>query len=190
LKKFEAAANEPDAPLGQVAVLHLDRALAHLEAARYKEALSEASKALELADGGKLPAGAATNTRRLALAARVTAEARMGQVDAAQKTVDALQQEATSRPDNPGLQSSMHYALGMLSVAKKDLTGASSHFAQCSSLDAYCGWQRVVAAEKSGDKAAIQAARDRLLRVYQRDPIYLYVRSKAAPVKAAPRQTN
>ena len=76
LKKFEATTNEPDVPSGQAATAHLDRALVYLETARYKEALSEASKALEVADSGKLPPAPTIQFRRLALAARVTAEAK------------------------------------------------------------------------------------------------------------------
>ena len=189
LKRFDAAAKEPDTQPVQMAQMSVDRALVYVETARYKEALAQASDALQLVDSGKLPPGGATNIRNLALVSRIAAEAKMGQADAAQKTVDAFQGEASSHPDNPTVQSSLHFALGMLSVAKKDLAGAAAHFAQCSSLDSYCRWQQVLAAEKAGDKAASQAARDQLLRVYQRDPVYLYVRSKAAPVKA-PRQSN
>jgi len=50
-------------------------------------------------------------------------------------------------------------------------------------------WQEVVAAEKAGDRAGADAARAELLRVYRRDPVYLYVRSRLAK-PAAPRTTS
>ena len=189
LKRFDAAAQESGVTPSEVARMHLDRAFVYTETARYPDALSQLSAALTLADSGKLPPSAATNIRHLALAGRTTVEAKTGQVAAAQKSVEALQKEAASRSDNPLVQSSLHMAMGMLSVAQKDLAGAAAHFKQCTAQDSYCHWQHVLVADKGTDKAAAQAVRDELLRVNLRDPIFLYVRSKAAP-KTAPRLTN
>ena len=108
---------------------------------------------------------------------------------AAQKTVAALEQESSTSPEDPVLRSSLHLAHGMLALAQSDAAGARAHFVQCLSVDAYCRWQEVVAAEKAGDRAGADATRAELLRVYRRDPVYLYVRSRLAK-PAAPRTTS
>lgn len=185
LKRFDAASKMADLPPGRVAQFSLDRALTYLDGSRNKDVLSQVAAALQLADGGKMPPAAASNIRRQALALRSAAEANTANAAAAETTVDALQQLASERPDDPAVQSSLHFARGMLGVAKKDYPGAVTHFSQCAPPDSLCRWQLVLAADKAGDKAAAQSARDALLRVYVRDPVYLYVRSKAAPVKAS-----
>jgi hypothetical protein len=75
----------------------------------------------------------------------------------------------------------VHFAQGALAAAKKDFAGAGAHFAQCIDLDSYCLFQQVVAGDKAKDAAAAKAARDRLLRMYVRDPVHLYARTKVAP---------
>jgi tetratricopeptide (TPR) repeat protein len=183
LKRFDAASKMADLPPARVAQLSLDRALTYLNSARYRDALTQVGNALQLADGGKMPLAAASNIRRQALVLRSVAEANTADAAAVEKTVDALQQQATERSDDPAVQSALHFARGMMGVAKKDFAGAVTHFSQCASPDAYCRWQLVLAADKAGDKAASQSARDQLLRVYVRDPVYLYVRSKVAPAR-------
>jgi tetratricopeptide (TPR) repeat protein len=188
LKKLDAAEKSADAQPENVAAIDLDRAFVLLDAARYREAVAAISSALNLADNGKLPPFATRVTRRLGLALRAAAEGKMGDAAAAQKTVAALEQESSARPEEPLLQSSLHLARGMLALAQSDAAGAKAHFAQCLNVDVYCRWQEVLAAEKAGDRAGADAARAELLRVYRRDPVYLYVRSRLAK-PAAPRTT-
>jgi tetratricopeptide (TPR) repeat protein len=189
LKKLDAAEKSADALPANVANINLDRAVIMLDGARYRDALTAISSALTLADNGKLPPFATRNTRQLGLALRAAAEGKMGDAAAAQKTVAALEQESSTRPEDPQLQSSLHLARGMLALAQSDAADAKAHFAQCLSIDAFCRWQEVIAAEKAGDKAGADAARAELLRVYRRDPVYLYVRSRLAK-PAAPRTTS
>ena len=185
LKKLDAAEKSADAQPAEVATINLDRAFVLLDAARYRDALTAISNALNLADNGKLPPFATRNTRRLGLALRAVAEGKMGDAAAAQKTVAALEQESSTRPDDPLFQSSLHLARGMLALAQSDASGAKAHFAQCLGTDVYCRWQEVIAAEKAGDRAGADAAKAELLRVYRRDPVYLYVRSRLAKPAAA-----
>ena len=189
LNKLDAATKSGDAQPTDVATIDVDRALVLLDAARYRDAVAAISSALNLADNGKLPPFATRNTRRLGLALRAVAEGKMGDAAAAQKTVAALEQESSTRPEDPFLQSSLHLARGMLALAQSDAAGAKAHFAQCLNVDVYCRWQEVIAAEKAGDRAGADAARAELLRVYRRDPVYLYVRSRLAK-PAAPRTTS
>jgi hypothetical protein len=43
----------------------------------------------------------------------------------------------------------------------------------------------VLAAEKAGDGSAAAAARDRLLKLYQREPVHVVIRSKLMPAVRA-----
>jgi tetratricopeptide (TPR) repeat protein len=189
LKKLDAAEKSADAQPPNIATINLDRAVVLLDAARYRDAVAAISGALNLADNGKLPPFATRVTHRLGLAMRAVAEGKMGDAPAAQKTVAALEQESSAKPEDALLQSSLHLARGMLAMAQSDAAGAKAHFAQCLNTDVYCRWQEVIAAEKAGDRAGADAAKTELLRVYRRDPVYLYVRSRLA-TPAAPRTTS
>ena len=115
--------------------------------------------------------------RRNALTLRAALEGRSGNAAAAEKTVAALQQDATARPDDAPLQSAVHFAQGMQAAAKKDLKAAKGHFDLCSNQDVYCHWQAFSVAQKGGDHDGADAARARIVKVYVRDPLYLVVRS-------------
>ncbi len=78
-----------------------------------------------LVDGGKMPPAAASDTRQRALALRSVAEANTANAAAVEQTVNALQQQATERSDDLGVQSALHFARGMLSLARKDVAGAA-----------------------------------------------------------------
>jgi hypothetical protein len=112
----------------------------------------------------------------------------MGDAAGAQKTVEALQQASAASMDDPALKSAVHFAQGMLAVAQKDQKAASGHFAMCSNLDSYCHLQAFEVSHKAGDTAGADAAKARLTKIYRRDPLYLYARSKVAP--AAPKPSN
>jgi tetratricopeptide (TPR) repeat protein len=181
LKAFDAAEKVPDVQRTDVVLVPIHRAIALIDARRYRDALSQLASALQLADSGQLPPGATRNVRRQGLAMRAVAESRMGDAAAAQKSVAALEQEAATRPDDKVLQSSLNLARGMAALAQKDLAAARGHFAECSVEDQYCRWQSVLAAEQARDQAAATRARDEILRVYVRDPLYLYVRARLDP---------
>jgi hypothetical protein len=167
-----------------VAFIPTQRAMTLTVAGRPREAIAPAESALRMADSGELPPGQSRFLRREALRARITAEAQSGNAEAAQKTAAALEQDASARPDDPDAQSAMHYARGQLAMARTDVAGARAAFAQCSPEDALCGWQAVVAAEKARDKDTSAEARATLLKLYQRDPAHLVIRSRLAPPKS------
>jgi hypothetical protein len=181
LKAFDAAEKVPDVQRTDIALIPIHRAIALVDARRYRDALSQIASALQLADGGQLPPFATRNVRRQGLALRAEAESRLGDVAAAQKSVAALEQEAATQSGNRVLESSLQLARGMAALAQKDLAAARSHFAQCSVEDAYCRWQGMLAAEQARDQAAATEARAEILRVYVRDPLYLYVRARLDP---------
>ena len=145
-------------------------------------------KAIERAKSGNLPPFAATNLERWGLTIHAAAAGLSGDATAAQKDVEAMQSAASARPDDPLLQSAVHFAQGMEAAAKKDLKTARMHFERCSDADTYCHWQAIAISQKANDRAGADASRGRLARLYVRDPIYLYARSVVN--RTAAKQTN
>jgi tetratricopeptide (TPR) repeat protein len=188
LKRIEAISKSSDATPVEIAVTSVDRATALVESGRYPDAVTEAGTALAAANGGTLPAGPSSVLRRTALVVTAAAQGRKGDAAGAQKTVEALQQASAAATDDPALKSAVHFAQGMLAVAQKDLKAASGHFDMCSNQDTYCQWQAFEVSHKAGDAAGADAAKDRLTKIYRRDPVYLYARSMVAP--AAPKASN
>jgi tetratricopeptide (TPR) repeat protein len=186
VKILEAAERTAEASAPQVATLEVQRAHVMAVSGRAREGIALASSALQKADSGQLPPGPTINVRREALRARIVGEVRAGDAAAAEKTSAALDQAASQRADDPVAQSAMHFGRGMLAVAKADLAAARGHFDQCLADDYYCKYQGVLVAEKADDAAAAQRAREALLKMYERDPVHLIVRSqlvKPAPAK-------
>ena len=184
LQMLDAMEKTPGAEPTDIAFIPLRRALVLTDAGRYREALAPAGIALKAADGGQMTPGFSRGLRRSALLARLSAEAQLHDVKAATATSAALDEAAASAADNPFAQSAMHYGRGLLAVAKGDAAGAKGHFDQCSPEDQMCRWQGVVAAEKGGDKPGAAAAREQVLKTYQRDPVALIVRARLSPPKA------
>ena len=178
LRVLDAAGKTDGAQASEIAFIPVWRATTLVAAGRARQALAPIEAALKTADGGELPLGFSRNLRREALRVRIAAEAQIGDGTAAEKTSAALDQEASSRADDPDAQTAMHYGRGQLAMAKGDVAGARAHFEQCSIEDEMCKWQGVVAAEKAKDVAGAAAARQQLLKVYGRDPVHLIVRSR------------
>ncbi len=135
MKQLDMLEKSPDASAVDAAFVPISRARALVDASRYREAEVQIAKALQTADAGALPPGVTRSLRRNALALRAATEGRSGNAAAAEKTVAALQQDATARPDDAPLQSSVHFAQGMLAAARKDLKAAKGHFDLCSNQD-------------------------------------------------------
>jgi tetratricopeptide (TPR) repeat protein len=175
LKQLEALASTSKTLPAGLALAY--RAMAQVESGRYREAQAEASKAMARADAGDMSPLATITLRRWGLSLHAAAAGLGGDAAAVHNDVAALQNEAAARPDDPDLQSAVHFALGMEAVAKKDMKTARTHFDACTPTDTYCHWQALSAGMKAGDASGTDAARARLTRTYQRDPIYLYART-------------
>jgi Flp pilus assembly protein TadD len=177
-KVIDAMEKTPGVQPDDVAFVPVLRGLGYMDNGRGREALSAVAVALTAADSGKLTPGVASNTRRDALRVRVTVEAQQNDAAAAAKTSAALDAEAAAQPNNPQAQSVMHYGRAMAALAKRDTTAALAEFDQCSREDQICAWQKAVAADKAGDKAAAAAAREQAFKIYGRDTASLVVRSR------------
>ncbi len=178
LRVLDASEKTEGARPADVAFIPVRRALVLIDAGRAREALTPITGTLTLADSGQQPAGFSRALRRQALRARVTAEAQLRDAAAAEQTAAALDQEASSRADDPEAQTAMHYGRAQLAIAKGDFAGARAHVDQCATTDQACKWQGVMAAEKARNAEAVKAAREQLLKIYVRDPVHLIARSR------------
>jgi tetratricopeptide (TPR) repeat protein len=176
LAELDALAKAPDAP-NAAATASVDRAGALVQSGRYRDAITEAAKALQAADGGQLPPGATLTVRNFALTVTAAAQGRSGDAAGAEKTVAVLQKQAEARPDDPFAATSLHYAQGLLAVAQKDMKAARTHFEMCTEQDFACHWQAWEVSRKAGDKAGADASLARLTKLYLRDPLYMYART-------------
>jgi tetratricopeptide (TPR) repeat protein len=161
-----------------VAFVPVHRAAILVDLGRPREAMPILAAALKRAESSELPPGLSRNLQQQALRVRVAAEAATSNADAAEQTAMALQQRASDHRDDVNAQSAMHYALGMSAIAKRDYPGARAHFEQCLTQDAECRRQIVTAARKAGDKPGADTARAAILKLYVRDPVHLWVRSR------------
>jgi len=161
-----------------VAFVPVHRAAILVDLGRPREAMPIVAAALKRAESGELPPGLSRNLQQQALRVRLAAEAATNNAVAAAQTAMALQQQASEHKDDVNAQSAMHYALGMAAMAKRDYPEARAHFDQCLSQDAECQMQIVTAAQKAGDKPGADTARAAILKLYVRDPVHLWVRSR------------
>jgi len=186
LRINDAASKTPGATPLDLALVPVRRAAILIEAGRPKEALPLLATVLQNTGSGQLPPGASRNIRREALRTQVSAEARLGDAAAAEKTSALLDQEAQARPDDRAAQSAMHYGRGELAMARKKPADAVAHFTECSPEDDMARWRGMMAAESARDKTAASAARETLMKTYVRDPLHLIIRSRLG---ASPRTT-
>lgn len=161
-----------------VVFVPVHRAAILVDLGRSREAMPIVAAAIARAEGGDLPPGLSRNLLQQALRVRIAAEVATSDADAAERTAMALQQQAGERNDDVNAQSAMHYALGLAAMAKRDYPGARAHFEQCLTQDAECRMQIVTASQKAGDKPGAEAARAAILKLYVRDPVHLWVRSR------------
>lgn len=180
-KRFDALARAPEAQSLGAAIAALRRAIVLVDSGEYRRALVDIGRALDHAEGVGPREGVWRSIRHQGLRLRVVAEARSGNALAAQATAAVLERDAAASSRDPDLQSSAHLARGMAALARRDLAGARLELGQCLSEDWYCRWQLVLACERAGDRLGAGAARRSVLRLFVRDPMYLYVRSKLRP---------
>ncbi len=169
----------------EIAFTPVVRAWTLLAAGRGREAMAPIAAGLKTADAGTLSPGLTRTLRRELLRARITAEAQAGDAAAAEKTSAALDAAAAADSENPSADSAMHYGRGELAVARRDIPAARAHFDRCSVEDQMCRWEGLLAAEKARDKAGATAVREQLLKVYQRDPVHLIIRSRVSSILPA-----
>lgn len=185
---LDAARQTAGAEPGDVALLPLRHAQILTIAGQSRQAIAAVAPALATADDRTIPQAATRPLRTAALRARITAEGQLGDAKATAATADLLRQDAVARADDPAARTAAMYADGIVAMTKRDFATARTSFEKCAAEDDWCQWQAIVAAGRTGDKTAATSGRDRLLRLYRRDPIYLMIRSQV--MRAAGRNTE
>jgi tetratricopeptide (TPR) repeat protein len=180
MKAIDDAEKTPGAQAADLARMPLLRAMVLADGGKTKEGLAEIDKALRTSANGTLPAPLARNLKRNVLVTRVLVEARMKDVAAAQKTAAILKDDSAARPEDKGLASSMHFAMGMAAGAEGNAEAARTHFASCSKFDGLCQAQLAGGATKPAVQRASAAADAPAATpgILLRDPLFLYARSR------------
>ena len=188
LQLLDAARQTADAAPSDLALLAVRRAQVLIIADQPGEAIAALMPAFAVADAAETPVALARPLRTEALRARITAEGRLNRTEAAAATAALLRKAAADRADDPAARTAASYADGIVAMVKRDFASARTSFDACAAEDDWCQWQAIVAAQRAGDKASAATGRDRLLRLYRRDPIYLMIRSQV--MRAASRSTE
>jgi len=187
IRTIDTIQQVPNQESGDTAIGQALRGRVRVDAGRAREALPMFAEALKRVSAEGTPPGLARNVRRQALIGRAAAEAQLSDKAALEKTVSDADALSASDPADSTSQSAAHLARGLAAMTGGDIMRARSEFAQCQGTDYYCHWYEVTAAERAGDRAGADAARQRLLKSYERDPIALFVRTR---LTAAGRNTT
>ncbi len=168
----------------RVAEAGLLRARFQLTQGRYKDALTLLSalgkqKFPTLNEGQRLPLDAAR------LHDLTEAQARLGNVGEAEKTLGQLRALFESRPRDARGLDAMAHARGLIALQKKDPNQAISAFMQCSESYDACRLDLAWAQQAAGDAPAAATTRMRISRANHRDPEYWWVRVRAASASRA-----
>jgi len=187
MKTYDALEAEAQAQNdeGSYMFVPIERANLLLEAGKSEEALAQVTLANERAKKAGIPGGTVNAARRAALRTRVAAEARLGKVEDASKTLALLEAEAKAAPNNSGLQSQLQYARGEVALARGDAKAAAAAFALCNDQESYSHWRQAAAQEQAGDLAGAAATRKTLMNANRRSAVYVYVRSQMSVAQAA-----
>lgn len=157
----------------------LDRARILIAAGRSEEALPLLDEALKRAAEGNLPGGPMNSIRRGTLVARVDAQAKLRQPQAAQATLALAEAEATRAPNNRSVVSMADFARGATAMASQDFAAATRHFRRCLRVDYNCHLAAAEAQIAAGDPAGARATLEGVLSVKWRDHVYLWTFSEA-----------
>ena len=121
--------------------------------------------------------------RSYAKATEIVADARLGKKPEAEKTL-ATVLDLIGKSEDTEQKGLVAFVQGEAALAQGDTKAAVDTFAACSPLDDYCAWERAKAQEKSGDKAAAAATREKMQKTHRRDALGFFVWSKSAPAAA------
>jgi Flp pilus assembly protein TadD len=159
----------------------LSRAGILLESKHEADALKLLLTLTDKIDKGEAPLLRKVAWKSYARAVEIIAQARLGKTADAEKTLAAVL-DLIGKSEEAEQKGLVAFVQGEAALAKGDAKAAADAFSACTATDDYCTWERAKALEKSGDKTAAAATRDRMLKTHRRDPLAFFVWSKSAPV--------
>ena len=178
----EATAAKLDGALAQVPVL---KGQLNLASGRYADAL----KAFTVAEQMKvsmLSPGQQKEHRGLVLAGLTEAQARLGKVADAEKTLASLNEFFRANVTGPFAADAMAFGHGVVALARKDPAEAIESLKNCSERFDYCRLTLADTQEKAGFTAAAAETRAALLKANHRAPEYWFVRAQLESKRKAP----
>jgi tetratricopeptide (TPR) repeat protein len=178
----EATAEKLDGLVARTAVL---KGQLNLAGGKYADAL----KAFTVADQAKVDAltdGQKKEHRGLVLAGLTEAQARLGKVAEAEKTLGRLDEFVRGNLTGPMAKDAMAFTRGVVSLAKNDPKQAVESLKMCSSFFDYCRMTLADAQERAGDTTGATFTRSALLKANHRDPEYWFVRARIAKLIKGP----
>ncbi len=180
-----------DAPLLKASLL--------IELRKPAEALPLLQTAIERAQTAKISGLHASVLRRRALTKKVIAEADLGKLKDAEKTLAQLLDEAKKSAVKSELRVALHLARAMVWKARGETPAAIGELKRCDDRaafqytyegrpdDAYCLFRLLRMQEGAHDEVGAASTRERLLRAWVRDPVFAYVQAQAQDLSLAGR---
>jgi tetratricopeptide (TPR) repeat protein len=162
-----------------------ERAEMLTELGRYNEAAEQLEISRTRTAASKLSGGDQNRLRRAWLILDARLAVALNQAEAADHALAQLQSELATSPSNAELRATVHYAEGLVQVARGEPGRAAQIFALCSASNYICRRYQLEAQLQAGSKAAADETRARILAANYRDmvhrgddPEYLYVVSR------------
>jgi|GEM_PF-2933610 tetratricopeptide (TPR) repeat protein len=178
----DASAEKLDGTVARAAVI---KGQLNLAAGKYADAL----KAFTAADQVKidmLSDGQKKEHRGLVLTGLTEAQARLGRVAEAEKTLVRLDEFVRGNLTGPLAKDTLSFSRGVVSLAKNDPKQAVESLKMCSSFFDSCRMTLADAQERAGDTTGATFTRTALLKANHRDPEYWFVRARIAKLIKGP----
>jgi Flp pilus assembly protein TadD len=173
----------PNLTPDRLAILPVARAMVFLHSRKFPEAFAQLEKMTPLWTGGALPPPLALELRRYTLTVRSAVEATMNDPQAVTRTTALIRQDAAANPNDKAAQSALHFAMGMVAIAKGDRNGALREWTRCVSDDVLCRGYLAMAIQKPLFEAGFGYPN-------ARHPIFLYLSSRKDGFRDAPGKQN
>lgn len=174
LAQKEAGAAKLDGIVAHGAVV---KGQLHLATGKYAEAL-KAFGAADKVKVDKLSEGQKRSHRGLVLAGLTEAQARLGKVADAEKTLGTLEEFVKVNLTGPFAADTLAFSRGVVALAKNDPKAAVSSLEKCSEFFDYCRMTLADAQDRAGDPLAGSETRAVLLKANHREPEYWFVRAQ------------
>lgn len=179
LKVLEAARREAMAAKVDAATARttLIRAQLNLASGKYAAAVKDFAAANKM-QLNQLSSGQRKRFRGQVFAGLTAAQARLGQLPDAARTLAKLDEFAQADLSGPFAVDATSYARGVLALAQGDARAAVQALSKCSASSSFCQLALAEAQEEAGETAAAATTREALRRANYRDPEYWFVRAR------------
>ncbi len=170
----QAVAAKVDAATARTVLL---RAQLNLASGKYAAAVKDFTAADKL-QVNQLSTGQRRRYRGQVLLGLTAAQARLGKLPDAARTLARLDEFAQENLSGPFAVDAPSYARGVLALAQGDARAAVQALSKCSEPASLCQMTLAEAQEEAGETAAAASTREELRKANSRDPEYWFVRAR------------